>query len=311
MNESLDLSIVIPAFNARITIGQTLESVRPLVEIGAECIVVDDGSTDLTAEVVDALILEGFPITLVRQVNRGLSGARNTGIEHSTRHWITFVDADDLVEPQGIVEALHGAKHTGLRIAKSRIASSTLGEVSRHPAVTVLDGRPSRQAYTIRSLDHWLLWAWGGLLGAVFNRGLLADMKPPFEDVPFGEDLVFTYTLTTLERDYVDVPLVGYRYITGRSTQMTDASSSLRLEIEEAFRACEMVAIGQPPERRALFWILVARYRWSRSRQVDPALLPSYQQGILDFSDGLRIRLGLSRLQLCSYLARVPVRLLR
>lgn len=86
------ISVVIPAYNARAYIGRTIESVLRQTHPPSEIIVVDDGSTDNTAEVI-----RGFAgrVKLIEQANAGASAARNAGIEAATGDWIAFLDGDD------------------------------------------------------------------------------------------------------------------------------------------------------------------------------------------------------------------------
>lgn len=84
-------SIVIPAFNAAATLARAIESVRAQSWPVHEIIVVDDGSTDATADVA-----AGFDgVRLIRQKNSGVSVARNTGAAATSGDWLAFLDADD------------------------------------------------------------------------------------------------------------------------------------------------------------------------------------------------------------------------
>ncbi len=85
------LSVVMPAFNSSKYIEESLQSVFQQTRPAYEVIVIDDGSTDNTAE-----IAMKFPVKLVKQTNQGPSKARNLGIEVSEGDWIAFLDADDL-----------------------------------------------------------------------------------------------------------------------------------------------------------------------------------------------------------------------
>ena len=90
----LDLSIVIPAYNAEKTIKQCLESVvQQVVSYQYEVIVINDGSTDSTKDIVQSISDEH--IILINQENRGFSGARNRGIDECTGKYIMFLDSDD------------------------------------------------------------------------------------------------------------------------------------------------------------------------------------------------------------------------
>ena len=90
------VSVVLPAFNRARTIERSLQSVREQTYTHWEAVVVDDGSTDATAEVTAALARGDSRIRLVRHATRrGAQAARNTGIHASRGEWIAFLDSDD------------------------------------------------------------------------------------------------------------------------------------------------------------------------------------------------------------------------
>lgn len=93
-----DFSVVIPLYNREHTIHRAVKSVLEQTYGSWELIVVDDGSTDNGASSVEAI--NDPRIFLVRQENAGVSAARNTGIAHSTKPFVAFLDADDTWEPE-------------------------------------------------------------------------------------------------------------------------------------------------------------------------------------------------------------------
>src|SRR5690349_4054700 len=88
----LSVSIVVPAYNAAATIGDTLESVLAQSHGGWEVVVVDDGSTDATGETVGRFAQRDARIRLVTQPNAGEGGARNSGIARARFDWLLFLD---------------------------------------------------------------------------------------------------------------------------------------------------------------------------------------------------------------------------
>jgi hypothetical protein len=86
------VSVVIPAWNAAGHLRRAIESVLRQTVRPREIIVVDDGSTDSTAEIV---AVYGSAATCVRQTHQGLSVARNEGVARSASDWVAFLDADD------------------------------------------------------------------------------------------------------------------------------------------------------------------------------------------------------------------------
>lgn len=90
------MSVVIPLYNKELSISGTLRSVLAQTYIDYEILVVNDGSTDTSAEVVRQMMIEDNRIRLIEQPNAGVSAARNTGILNARGEYIAFLDADDL-----------------------------------------------------------------------------------------------------------------------------------------------------------------------------------------------------------------------
>ncbi len=87
----MEISVIIPAYNRVSTIARAIESVLAQSYKPKEIIVVDDGSSDATSEVVKMY----DEVTLLRQKNMGVSAARNNGIMMASCDWVAFLDSDD------------------------------------------------------------------------------------------------------------------------------------------------------------------------------------------------------------------------
>lgn len=100
MSQPVTVTVVIPMRNAGAWMGETLEAVSRQTIRPSECVVVDDGSTDDSREVVAKSSKRlGLPITLVDGEGRGVAAARNAGIRAATGDVVAFLDADDLWQP--------------------------------------------------------------------------------------------------------------------------------------------------------------------------------------------------------------------
>ena len=91
----MKISIIIPAYNAGATLREALDSVQAQNHAPHEVIVVDDGSTDDTADIARAY-QDVLPVVLVQQANAGLGAARNAGMDKATGEAWAFLDADDV-----------------------------------------------------------------------------------------------------------------------------------------------------------------------------------------------------------------------
>lgn len=103
------ISIVIPAYNSADLIAQTLASALALEHDDKEVIVVDDGSSDGTADVAAGIA----GVRVIWQANAGDSAARNTGLEASTGDYLIFLDHDDLLLPYAAAHHLAAIEADG------------------------------------------------------------------------------------------------------------------------------------------------------------------------------------------------------
>jgi glycosyltransferase involved in cell wall biosynthesis len=99
------ISVVIPMFNVGKYIEESIKSVLSQTYHNFELILVDDGCTDNTLDLVDKF--DDPRIRLIKQHNRGLSGARNTGIDASRGFYVALLDADDFWAPEKLAKHLH------------------------------------------------------------------------------------------------------------------------------------------------------------------------------------------------------------
>lgn len=93
------ISVIIPTYNSEKYIERCINSITHQTYRNIEIIIVNDGSTDSTLDICKRLQYDDYRIKIINQENKGVSNARNTGIENSTGKYIAFVDSDDYIEP--------------------------------------------------------------------------------------------------------------------------------------------------------------------------------------------------------------------
>ena len=133
------LSIVVPAYNAAPYLDECLESCcrQDLDKSRYEIIIVNDGSTDTTLQIAEKWAAEHHNVKVISQQNKGLSMARNAGIEAAEGKFIMFVDSDD-----------HIAENCLGKIAE--ICTSQTPDMLRFCAANVIGGQPQRR-YSYKS----------------------------------------------------------------------------------------------------------------------------------------------------------------
>lgn len=108
-NSELSISVVIPMYNAAKTIERALNSIKDqTLKCNYQIIVVNDGSKDNSQEIVEKYIADNpqLNITLINQLNGGVSKARNTGLKQASGNLIAFLDSDDAWKEEKIEEQL-------------------------------------------------------------------------------------------------------------------------------------------------------------------------------------------------------------
>jgi glycosyltransferase involved in cell wall biosynthesis len=129
MNEPALISVVIPAFNAEPFLAEAIESVLAQDYGPIEVLVVDDGSTDRTADVASS-----YPVACLRQANGGQAAARNAGVAAARGSFVSFLDADDLWRSSKLsTEVEHLQAHPELGYVLVRMQRSLLPGASWPP----------------------------------------------------------------------------------------------------------------------------------------------------------------------------------
>ena len=102
------ISVIVPIYNADNFLHCCLKSIQQQTFQNWEAILINDGSTDSSKEILDTLAAEEPRFKVIHQKNAGVSSARNKGLDSATAPYITMLDADDYLEPEAL-EAMHAA----------------------------------------------------------------------------------------------------------------------------------------------------------------------------------------------------------
>lgn len=239
------VSVVIPAYNASATITETLASVQIQTVRPCEIIVVDDGSSDATPEIVARLAANDSLIRVIRQDNGGVAKARNTGVENARGDWIGALDADDVWHPRWIELMLAAANAApqvpGLVYCWSRridIGSRLLSDMGR----PVYQGKVFEQLVASNFLQNAsaaLLRRDAVLAVGGFDSGLRAAGAQGAEDIKLY--LAIARVAPLAVAPYF---LTGYRILKGSMSQSADR---MRTSIELVLRDVERECTDLPP----------------------------------------------------------------
>jgi glycosyltransferase involved in cell wall biosynthesis len=116
------VSVVMPAYNVERFVEATMESILAQTHRDFELIIVDDGSTDRTLEILESFRRVDPRVCVLTQENSGVAAARNAGISEARAQWIAVMDADDIMEPYRLERQIAFIEdHPDLAIASSLV----------------------------------------------------------------------------------------------------------------------------------------------------------------------------------------------
>lgn len=240
-----DVSVIIPCYNARDFIAQTIQSVLAQSQPVRELIVVDDGSTDDSAAIVEQCAEQAqAPVTLVRQKNAGESAARNAGIERAAGAFIAFLDSDDVWLANKIAEQMQTlTQHPGAIAAHTRVFNfgAALDDMGRSETERTKDDP---------SVEDLIDYHYISPSTALVRRAAFTEHGVRFdEQVRHSEDMLFFADLRLAgPLRLTDAPLVGKRK---HAQQQSQASGHTILSYESRVNWCRQRAAALGPDRAA------------------------------------------------------------
>ena len=263
------VSVVIPAYNAAGYLPDCIESVLAQTYRDTEIIVVDDGSTDDTAAVLDGY--SSSSVRVVSKENGGTASAINAGIEAMTGEWFKTVGADDIIYPNCLADLMR--------------ASASLGPDSRViPAMSIrivyLDGTDWMSGYDcnhmttfeqgVRQLDHFI----AGNAESIYHRSVFERVGTLDTSLRFAEDYDHTLRLMLVHKyRFWRIPRPAYEYRIRHASQ-SSVSPQFAQRAMDAVRRSILDAL--PAGERSRYASALARYRRNRE----------FVRGVFDRANG-------------------------
>jgi len=225
---NIPVSVIMPAYNSASFIESTLRCLVSQSLKGFEVIVVDDGSTDGTADIAERFLAKhrgDFSYRIIRsRENRGVSHARNQGIRACEGEYVHFMDSDDRVELECLEMLYGGAIRNKAEVAVCRLKWVTLDggsirEISRlepyeDPQIAVLSGEDALLRYLSGRLAFWP----GNML---ISRKLLLQNGIYFtEGMRYNEDSEFQIKVSMHSNRIVYLPKVLFYYVIRDTSQV-------------------------------------------------------------------------------------------
>lgn len=282
MNRDL-VSVIIPAFNAAEYLDECIDSVIKQTYKRLEIIIVNDGSTDNTLEIMGKYESFDSRIVAITQDNKGLGPARNTGLEHATGVAIMFLDADDYFAPDLVNTVLDELKTNECDIVifngKAFLDDDVAISVSdkSYFSLSTLDDR------VIRTGIEFLKITKGRIQQAcfkIYRKDFIDRHNLKFPEIRYLEDTVFMYDAFIIAQRMSYVDYLGYYRRYRKDSIMTSPGiENIISRINNFHLLLPLPEKAQNPEDRrmilkqhayyaGLLWIMAYNRRDSAERQI-------------------------------------------
>lgn len=208
MNEKTLFSIIIPIYNAQNTIRRTLQSVLNQTFSSYEIIVVNDGSRDNSARILQEFA--HYPqVTVLNQINAGVSAARNSGLQQASGEYVLFLDADDWVDDNFLMSFklnLNAWPAESVDLMVGNLNDNRIGKVSQAGFFSQQD-----IPYVLGELE--MSDNIGYLHNKCYRRQIIDDLHLRFmEGVSMSEDLLFNLKFFSCVSNFLITPGAAYHY---------------------------------------------------------------------------------------------------
>jgi glycosyltransferase involved in cell wall biosynthesis len=266
-NRPPEISVIVPVWNVADCVAACIASLRAQDFADFEAIVVDDGSTDDSRAIARAAIGNDPRFTLLTQPNRGLSGARNTGLAQAQGNWIAFLDSDDRVAP-GWLARLHAAvlahdaawAACGIRFVYPDGRTADHSAIHGAPDLAACPGTRRMPLADWREVIPHFPSAWNKL----YRRALIAGLT--FDEGTWFEDHSFFWRAAARTDHIVHLPEPLYLHSRARAGQITASASERVFEQFDVLDRLNGIArAAAKPGGRAAFSRIATRLLSERS----------------------------------------------
>lgn len=223
------ISVIIPVYKVEQYLHRCLESVLAQTYADLEVILVDDGSPDSCGAICDEYAQKDSRITVIHQENRGLSGARNAGLDIASGEYISFVDSDDAVAPRFLQVLSEMLEREGAQIAECGrvdVYDDSLPQPKQNACET--EGFDAETAFALLLQNrkfHQTVW------NKLYVRDVIGSLR--FPEGKLHEDEFFTWQvfLNCEKTVWTNNALYFYYH---RPGSIMETFSSKRLDLFEA-----------------------------------------------------------------------------
>lgn len=231
INDTNRISVIIPAFNAENYLSKAVKSVLEQTYSNFEILIIDDGSSDQTAQIGKNLEKEDARVKLIRNKHFGVAHSRNTGISLATGKYITFLDADDEYETEFLSKMLNG-------ITKNNSDICICGYMSVYTDYNKISNGLEHEEYRYCNRNQMIRMLLNGDISShpwnkIYSRKIINQLYYPegkyYEDVFAMNNLVQKIDSAAL------INYIGVRYYQNNNSIVHQKKDRIEMDAFDAF----------------------------------------------------------------------------
>lgn len=218
------ISVIVPIYNAAQYLPELLKALHAQTEYDLEILLVNDGSTDTSADVCIAAAQNDPRIRYIYQKNAGVSAARNHALSLATGEYIAFLDADDSIDPRYFEKLLQACGNADISVCnvsvETRDGGKSFGFTVRDQTLTAQDAL--NLLLTRREINS-------GPCGKLFRREVITGLQ--FPALKAYEDILFVRDAFTRAQTIASTSAVAYHYYQNAGSAMEQQQKAPSFDI--------------------------------------------------------------------------------
>ncbi len=250
------VSVIVPVYNVEKYLRRCLDSILCQTYTDWECLLVDDGSTDRSGEILDEYVEKDKRFTVFHKANGGVTSARNVGLNNSKGKWIMNIDGDDWIEPDGVEQLLITAERTesDVVIGDFKFNYENGNETVAYKNIDWTDDK-------ISSLNNYISSVWTTLWAGIAKRAIYTsqNLKSPSE-ITYCEDFHLMTRLCWFAKKVSNCHYAFYNYRQQPTSVMHNLNK--KTEFDEQWAYLDTIKFFKEQDayeylRRTLNWRLL------------------------------------------------------
>lgn len=225
------ISVIVPVYNVEKYLDEMLESVRDQTFANFEVLIINDGSTDGSQEIIGEFCAKDERFHSYWQENQGVSAARNKGLDLAIGEYVVFFDSDDVIPPKALEQMYATAK-----LERAELVIGSMRQLNLFDTNVYAHTKRLAKTKHINKYDINLIWSFS-LANKMFKRSLIEEKKLRFLPLKHAEDGAFVFDYLFSCSKIAGCNTVVYHYRIRPFWEEKSATQLIKVEMLESLIA--------------------------------------------------------------------------